>query len=37
MALGRLLASRKAQGFVRNLYEVRIYTGCPDSAKDSKS
>lgn len=37
MALGRLLASRDARGFARELHEVRVYTGRPDSAKDSKS
>ena len=37
VALGHLLASRDARGFVRELHEVRVYTGRPDSAKDSKS
>ncbi len=36
MAPSRLLASRDARGFLRNLYEVRFYTDRPDSAKDPK-
>ena len=37
MALGELLASRDTRGFDRELHEVRVYTGRPDSAKDPKS
>lgn len=37
MALGRLLASRDTRGFAREVKEVRVYTGRPDSAKDSRS
>ena len=37
MALGELLASRDARGFEREVHEVRVYTGRPDSAKDPKS
>ena len=37
MALGGLLASRDTRGFNRELHEVRVYTGRPDSEKDPKS
>lgn len=37
MALGRLLASRDTRGFARELNEVRVYTGRPDSAKDPRT
>jgi hypothetical protein len=36
-ALGELLASRDARGFDRELHEVSVYTGRPNSAKDPKS
>ncbi len=37
MVLGRLLASRDSRGFAREVNEVRVYTGRPDSAKDPRS
>ncbi len=37
MALGRLLVARDARGFARELSEVRLYTGRPDSARDPRS
>ena len=37
MAPGALLAARDTRGFERELHEVRVYTGRPDSAKDPKS